>query len=123
MTRDPRHSLRTRLLAWLLAAIVVATLAQAGLAYTTALSQADVIFDRHLRTMATALSSGAALGQLPPNGEVNADRAGEDFVVQLWNARGEPIFRSPAHQKLRQLPHVRRPTWRRGSDQYTVPCS
>ena len=102
MTRDATHSLRTRLLAWLLAAIVVATLAQAGFAYTTALAQADVIFDRHLRTMATALTSGAALGQLPPNGEVNADRAGEDFVVQLWNAKGEPIFRSAAHQKLRQ---------------------
>ncbi len=96
------HSLRTRLLAWLLGAVVVATLAQAGFAYTTALSQADVLFDRHLRTMATALTSGAALGQLPPNGEVNADRAGEDFVVQLWNAKGEPIFRSAAHQTLRR---------------------
>ena len=102
MNADAPHSLRTRLLAWLLGAIVAATLAQAGFAYTTALAQADVIFDRHLRTMATALSSGAALGLLPPNGEVNADRAGEDFVVQLWNAKGEPIFRSPAHQKLRQ---------------------
>jgi len=102
MTRDPRHSLRTRLLAWLLAAIVVATLAQAGLAYTTALSQADVIFDRHLQKMAAALASGAALGSLPPNEEVSDDRASEDFVVQMWNARGDPIFRSAAHQTLRQ---------------------
>ncbi len=102
MTADAAHSLRTRLLAWLLGAVVVATLAQAGFAYTTALAQADVIFDRHLRTIATALTSGAALGQLPPNGEVNADRAGEDFVVQLWNASGEPIFRSAAHQTLRR---------------------
>ena len=102
MTRDPRHSLRTRLLAWLLAAIVVATLAQAGLAYTTALSQADVIFDRHLQKMAAALASGAALGSLPSNEEVSDDRASEDFVVQMWNARGDPIFRSAAHQKLRQ---------------------
>ena len=99
------QSLRTRLLAWLLAAIVVATLAQAVVAYTTALAQADVLFDRHLRTMATALASGASLGQLPPNGEVNADRAGEDFVVQLWNAKGEPLFRSAAHQTLRQPAH------------------
>jgi len=96
------HSLRTRLLAWLLAATIAAAVAEAAFAYTTALQQSDVIFDRHLRTMATALTSGAALGQLPPNGEVNADRAGEDFVVQLWNAKGEPIFRSAAHQKLRQ---------------------
>jgi two-component system OmpR family sensor kinase len=102
MRVEPLQSLRTRLLAWLLAAIVVATLAQAGVAYATALAQADILFDRHLRTMATALASGASLGLLPPNGEVNADRAGEDFVVQLWNANGEPIFRSAAHQKLRQ---------------------
>ncbi|MBW8758344.1 MAG: sensor histidine kinase N-terminal domain-containing protein [Burkholderiales bacterium] len=102
MTRNPRHSLRTRLLAWLLAAIVVATLAQAGLAYTTALSQADVIFDRHLQKMAAALASGVALGSLPPNEEVSDDRASEDFVVQMWNARGDPIFRSAAHQRLRQ---------------------
>ena len=101
MSGEATHSLRTRLLAWLLGAVVVATLAQAGFAYATSLAQADVIFDRHLRTIATALTSGAALGQLPPNGEVNADRAGEDFVVQLWNARGEPIFRSAAHQTLR----------------------
>jgi len=102
MNAEVTHSLRTRLLAWLLGAIAAAALVQAGFAYTTALAQADVIFDRHLRTMATALSSGAALGLLPPNGEVNADRAGEDFVVQLWNAKGEPIFRSAAHQTLRQ---------------------
>jgi two-component system OmpR family sensor kinase len=102
VSAESTHSLRTRLLAWLMAAVVVAALAQAGFAYTTALQQADVIFDRHLRTMATALTSGAALGLLPPNGEVSADRAGEDFVVQLWNAKGEPIFRSAAHQKLRQ---------------------
>jgi hypothetical protein len=100
----PTHtpSLRTRLLAWLLAGTVVAALAQAGFAYATALAQADVIFDRHLRTMAMALTSGTSLGSLPPSGEINADRAGEDFVVQLWNARGEPIFRTAAHQKLRQ---------------------
>jgi two-component system OmpR family sensor kinase len=102
MTAEAPHSLRTRLLAWLMAGIVLAALAQAAFAYVTALSQADIIFDRHLRTMATALSSGTALGSLPPSGEVNADRAGEDFVVQLWNAKGEPIFRTAAHQRLRQ---------------------
>ncbi len=102
MTPGPAHSLRTRLLAWLLGAIVVATLAQAGLAYATALAQSDVLFDRHLQKMATALTSGAALASLPPNGEVSADRASEDFVVQMWNANGAPIFRSAAHQTLRR---------------------
>lgn len=102
MTLDSPHSLRARLLGWLLAAIVLATLAQAGLAYVTALDQSDVIFDRHLQKMALALTSGTALGSLPPNAEINADRASEDFVVQLWNAKGEPVFRSAAHQTLRR---------------------
>jgi two-component system OmpR family sensor kinase len=33
---------------------------------------------------------------------VRSDRADEDFVVQIWNARGVPIFPSAAHQVLRQ---------------------
>jgi len=102
MTPATPHSLRTRLLAWLLAAIVAGTLAQAGLAYVTALAQSDVIFDRHMQKMATALASGVSLASLPPNIEVNADRADEDFVVQIWNANGQPIFQSAAHQTLRQ---------------------
>ena len=101
-TPEAPHSLRTRLLAWLLAAIFAGTLAQAGLAYITALTQSDVIFDRHMQKMATALASGVSLASLPPNIEVNADRADEDFVVQIWNANGQPIFQSAAHQTLRQ---------------------
>jgi two-component system OmpR family sensor kinase len=61
MTRDSPHALRTRLLGWLLAAIVAGTLAQAGLAYMTALAQSDVVFDRHMQKMAQALTSGTAL--------------------------------------------------------------
>ncbi len=102
MTGDTPHALRTRLLGWLLAAIVAATLAQAGLAYMTALDQSDVIFDRHMQKMAQALTSGTALASSPPNVEVASDRAHEDFVVQMWNARGVPLFQSAAHQRLRQ---------------------
>jgi two-component system, OmpR family, sensor kinase len=102
MTRDSPHALRTRLLGWLLAAIVAATLAQAGLAYVTALAQSDVVFDRHMQKMAQALTSSSALASSPPNVEVSSDRADEDFVVQMWNARGVPLFQSAAHQRLRQ---------------------
>jgi two-component system OmpR family sensor kinase len=101
-TSHSPHSLRGRLLAWLLGAIVAGTLAQAALAYLTALGQSDVIFDRHMQKMAAALTSGASLASLPPNIDVNPDRADEDFVVQLWNAKGMPIFQSAAHQTLRQ---------------------
>ncbi len=102
MNADAPHALRTRLLGWLLAAIVATTLVQAALAYMTALAQSDVVFDRHMQKMAQALTSGTALASAPPNVEVNPDRANEDFVVQMWNAKGVPIFQSAAHQTLRQ---------------------
>ena len=41
----PVRSLRTQLLWWLLGAIVVTVLAQAGIAYGTALGEANEIFD------------------------------------------------------------------------------
>ncbi|HZV63942.1 MAG TPA: two-component sensor histidine kinase, partial [Telluria sp.] len=41
------HSLRGRLLWFLLAAITIAALAQASIAYRTALRDADQIFDYH----------------------------------------------------------------------------
>ena len=103
MTAEATHSLRTRLLGWLMAAIVLAALAQSAFAYFTALTQADIIFDRHLRTMATALTSGTALGSLPPSGEINADRAGEDFVVQLWKDRKSTRLNS-SHRNTSRMP-------------------
>ena len=42
------HSLRGRLLWYLLAAITIAAVAQASIAYRTALQDADQIFDYHM---------------------------------------------------------------------------
>jgi two-component system OmpR family sensor kinase len=102
MTVAPSHSLRARLLGFLLGAITLAAILQAGTAYLTALAQADVIFDRHMQKMALALRSGVALRNAPPNSEVSTDRSHEDFFVQMWNANGTPVFQSAAHQTLRQ---------------------
>lgn len=96
------HSLRNRLLGLLLGAITLSSLIQAVTAYTTALSQADVIFDSHMQKMAMSLRSGVPLVNAEPNNEFNSDRANEDFVVQMWNARGVPIFQSAAHRTLRK---------------------
>lgn len=95
------HSLRRRLLVYLLGAILLGAVAQALIAYLTALSQADVIFDRHMQKMAESLRSGVPLTNAP-NTDFNADRATEDVVVQVWTAQGVPLFQSAAHRKLRQ---------------------
>ena len=102
MKEDVPHSLRARLLVFLLGAILLAAIVQAGTAYVTALDQADLIFDRHMQKMAMALRSGAALTTSPANVDVSSDRANEDFFVQMWTAKGLPVFQSAAHQTLRQ---------------------
>ena len=79
-------SLRARLLAFLLAAIVLAAGAQAFVAYRTVLQEADEIFDYHMQQMASSLRSG-----LPP-GSVAGGLGGPDqnieFVVQVWTTDG-----------------------------------
>jgi two-component system OmpR family sensor kinase len=57
----PTHSLRGRLLWYLLAAITIAAVAQASIAYRTALADADQIFDYHMQQMALSLRSRVPL--------------------------------------------------------------
>lgn len=101
--RGMTHSLRARLLGFLLGAIVLATLMQAATAYTSALAQADVIFDSHMQKMAQSLRTSVPLTNVPPGTAPDSDRASEDFVVQMWTAQGVPIFQSAAHRNLRRL--------------------
>ena len=98
---NPSRSLRGRLLMYLLGAVLLGGVVQAATAYFTALSQADVIFDRHMQKMAESLRSGVPLTNAPNTG-FSADRESEDFVVQVWTAAGQPLFQSAAHRKLRQ---------------------
>ncbi|NMM86868.1 two-component sensor histidine kinase, partial [Rhodococcus sp. SRB_17] len=95
------HSLRTRLLAFLLAAIALAALAQVAVAYRTALAEADEIFDYHMQQMALALRSGlpagGGAGGAPAHEEENTE-----FVVQVWSADGLRVFESAARVALPQ---------------------
>src|SRR5450830_343897 len=84
------HSLRGRLLWFLLAAITMAALAQATIAYRSALSDADQIFDYHMQQMAMSLRSGAPLANSDPaaRAEVGAAAENNDLVVQVWTPDG-----------------------------------
>ena len=102
MRLQPPYSLRTRLLWFLLAAIVLTALVQALIAYRTVRSEADEIFDYHMQQMALSLRSG-----LPSNGAVGAgeDSHGEEdlnFVVQVWTADGLGVFQSAPRAALPQ---------------------
>ncbi len=94
------NSLRTRLLLFLLAAIVLAAGTQAFVAYRTVLKEADGIFDYHMQQMALSLRAG-----LPPSAAVGGLGAGDgnfEFVVQVWTASGVRIFESATEAALPQ---------------------
>lgn len=94
-------SLRTRLLGFLLMAIVLAAGVQAAVAYRTVLKEADDIFDYHMQQMALSLRAG-----LPPSAAIGGLGDGEqnfDFVVQVWTTQGVRIFESAEDAALPQL--------------------
>lgn len=100
------HSLRGRLLWFLLAAITIAAVAQATIAYRTALHDADHIFDYHMQQMALSLRSSAPLSaaNTPPDSAVPAepDATNDELVVQVWSPDGVRMFRSVSRALLPQ---------------------
>ena len=103
------HSLRGRLLWYLLAAITIAALAQASIAYRTSLHDADQIFDYHMQQMAlslrssTPLSNSEAQQRLQAKNEANPGGAGnDDMVVQMWSPDGVQVFHSVSRARLPQ---------------------
>ena len=94
------HSLRARLLWFLLVAVVATALLQAAVAYRAALAEADALFDIQMRQMALSLSPG-----MPEGGQlVPSDGSGEqyDFLIQVWTSDGLSLFQSTTHATLPQ---------------------
>ncbi len=111
------HSLRTRLLAFLLAAVIGAAVIQGVFAYRSALREADAIFDYHMQQMALSLRAGAPLsGPLLPGA---ADREFE-FLIQIWTANGERVFESTPDARLPQIAVLGFSDARSGSTSYRV---
>src|SRR5512140_1954820 len=92
------HSLRARLLVYLLASIALVAAVQATVAYRTALAEADAVFDYHMRQTALSLRAGLPF---EPGPDV-AEHADEnfDFVVQIWSADGRRLYRSARRAAL-----------------------
>jgi two-component system OmpR family sensor kinase len=96
------HSLRGRLLWYLLAAITIAAVAQASIAYRTALHDADQIFDYHMQQMALSLRSNAPLVARDPRENIESDAENDDLVVQVWSPDGVQVFHSVSRARLPQ---------------------
>jgi two-component system OmpR family sensor kinase/two-component system sensor histidine kinase QseC len=91
------NSIRARLLASLLGALLLGALVVAGLAYRNVLEETEALFDYQLRQMALSLRD---------QGEIDAAQVSAlgdpevDFVVQIWTADGRSIYASRAHSQL-----------------------
>jgi len=104
------HSLRGRLLWFLLAAITIAAVAQAAIAYRTALHDADQIFDYHMQQMALSLRSSTPLSAANTQGDsatnqsmpIEPEAGSDDLVVQVWSPDGVRMFRSVSRALLPQ---------------------
>ncbi len=96
--RAPRlrtpHSLRARLLWFLLVAVTLTALFQAFIAYRTARAEADEIFDYHMQQMAQSLRAGLPVADPPSATHDEDDEEDHDFVVQVWTADGVRVFQS-----------------------------
>jgi two-component system, OmpR family, sensor kinase len=96
------HSLRARLLWFLLMAVVAIALLQASMAYRSALAEADELFDIQMRQMALSLSPGIPVGGQLAGNSGHADEDHYDFVIQVWTVDGLSLFQSTARAALPQ---------------------
>lgn len=94
------HSLRKRLLWLLLGAIVLVACAEFVVAYRTALSQTDEVFDYHMRQIAIALRPG--LFMPPPDDRPRSDDLHGEFLIQIWTPDGVRVFESAENSALPQ---------------------
>lgn len=94
-------SVRARLLFWLLAAWGLAGVVAAFLTYRTAVSEADQVFDRHLKQIALSLRDQPfedqdILGTLEEESDY-------DFVIEVWDRRRTKLYSSHSEDRVPQV--------------------
>ena len=85
------HSLKGRLLAFLLVAVLLVTLLLAATSYRGALREADAMFDHYLQQTANSLRGAAPLGIAP---EAFDSGDGFELYIQIWGPDGVQLYRS-----------------------------
>ena len=89
-----QHSLRARLLWLLFVAVAVTALVQSSIAYRTAMSEANEIFDYHMQQTAMSLRTGLPTDEWQHAGGPASSDRDDDFIVQVWSSDGLLVFRS-----------------------------
>jgi two-component system OmpR family sensor kinase len=96
------HSLRVRLLVFLLAAVGLAAALQGVLAYRSALAEADALSDYHMQQTAFALRAGLPAGAQGVASVASPEDENHAFIVQVWSNEGLRIFESAVGTALPQ---------------------
>lgn len=91
-------SLRRTLLLLLLGVVTAAVAMGAVATYRVALSEADAMFDYHLRQLALSLRDQAFANAFQPNPALDSDEF--DFIVQVRDASGVRLYLSHPHKVL-----------------------
>jgi two-component system OmpR family sensor kinase len=94
-------SLRARLLATLLGAVVLIGAVGGWIVYRNALAEADAFFDYHLQQTALILRDQPVQYLLAP--QLPPTNASYDFVVQVWSLDGVRVYLSKPHAVLPQV--------------------
>jgi two-component system, OmpR family, sensor kinase len=94
-------SLRARLLATLLGAVVLVGAVGGWIVYRNALAEADAFFDYHLQQTALILRDQPVQYLLAP--QLPPTNASYDFVVQVWSLDGVRVYLSKPHAVLPQV--------------------
>src|SRR3954469_11967947 len=96
-------SIRRQLLVWLLAGLIVATLAAAFAVYLRARHEAAELFDYQLQLMAASFPhEGMAQATAPPGTDITG--TSDVVVVQIWDRSGAQLYWSrPGSPILRRL--------------------
>ena len=93
-------SLRHKLLAWLLAVVLIAGMVAAWGVYRQARVELDGVFDYHLRQMALSVRDRSFEGMLVEPETLTGEF---DFVIQVWGRDGGRLYFSQPHAALPNL--------------------
>ncbi|HQD16249.1 MAG TPA: ATP-binding protein [Ottowia sp.] len=92
-------SLRARLTALLLLAVLATALVQAAITWRSALAETEAVFDAQMERIALSLTGGLAASVLGDDA-LAATRGAEELIIQIWRADGSMLYRSPSARLL-----------------------
>ena len=102
MKNEPKSatSLRARLTAALLLAVLAFAALQAAVTYRTARAETEALFDAQMQRIALSLSGSLGAGALSDDAPAAETPAAREMIIQIWRADGVMLYRSPQGRLL-----------------------